>query len=96
MALNDDIDTVIAGLPAHASSNAITELEALQVAAVRLAKRYAKQKSLPERDVLAHLIGRLQSRAVALADAQFRAEAQVVAANSTAVATALAAIPVEE
>lgn len=107
MALNDDIDNVISGLPTFISGKTVqdglppaprpmTEAEGLAIATVRLVKRYAAQKSVSEVDLLSAVYLRLQNRIAALQQAQAQAEAQVVATNKTAVAAAMAATTIPE
>lgn len=107
MPLNADIDTLIttakAFAPANTTTDAVTglvrpltEVEAITLSGVRLVKRYAAQGSLNERDVLAALINRCNTRLHAIDAAQDTAKATVAAANAAAVATAAAAIVLPE
>jgi hypothetical protein len=99
MALNQDLDAVIVSLKAYAAANTVTEAdgtvramtehEALGIAAVRLARRYANQNAGIERDSLAAACARLQSRIFNLDRATQVAEQQNIAQNATAIQAAV-------
>lgn len=99
MALNQDLDAAIVGFKAYAAATTVTdpdgtvrpmtELEALGVASVRLARRYANQNGQVERDTLAAACNRLQTRIFNLDRATQVAEQQNIAQNATAIQAAV-------
>ena len=60
--MNPKIDDLIVAIQAHAAANNMTNAQALELACVRLVKRYAAQLAVSELNTLNNVIGRLGRR----------------------------------
>lgn len=94
--MNQRIDDLIAALAIHANANDMTEREALELACVRLVRRYSNQRSLSEIDNLIACVQRLATRHGALDQAARAARETVIQNNQAAIDAAIASAQVAE
>jgi hypothetical protein len=96
--MNPKIDALIDALAAFAAAQnpAITETEALTIAAVRLVKRYSAARSVNECRTLEPVIARLTSRYAKLSNVEANARETILTNNQAAIDAAISSANVAE
>jgi hypothetical protein len=98
MALNANLDAVIADLATFATNKSITVEQALTIAAVRLIKRYAADNpnGSDEKTLIKATAQRLVARMDAIVAAEATAQAALVEANRAVIVAAITAANIPE